>query len=146
MKRVDAEKQKEIARQKMRIAKDKIKIAKNPPPFLVPSVEFTGDAEVDSKLELDALQTGFRERMKAESKRFELATDSEYWACICFQSREQKEHFLSALKILEFGDKYLDGQLVAEKLGLKLPPCDIKYKVEPKVNAEWLSFVEGELS
>ena len=92
--------------------------------------------------ELDALQQGFRSRSKAENDRFALATDSEYWACLCFQTREQKDRFLSALKILEFGDKYLDGRLVAERIGIELPEASVPYKPEPRLDRDWLSFVK----
>lgn len=143
----DALAKKDIAREKIAAAKrdaeSRKALKKNPPPVLVELPDQTGDAEQDSAADLDAVQQGFRNRAKAESDRFALATDSEYWACICFQTREQKEAFLSALKILEFGDKYLDGQLVAERLGVKLPGSQVQYKPEPKLDRDWLSFTKG---
>jgi hypothetical protein len=134
----------EIARKKIEAAKREAEARKalknNPPPVLVKMPELTGDPEADSKADLDAVQEGFRARAKQEADRFALATDSEYWACLCFQSREQKDAFLAALNILEFGDKYIDGQLVAERLGVKLPGADVPYKPEPKLDKDWLSF------
>lgn len=145
--KADALAKKDIAREKIAAAKrdaeSRKALKKTPPPVLVELPEQTGDAEKDSSADLDAVQQGFRNRAKAESDRFALATDSEYWACICFQTREQKEAFLSALKILEFGDKYLDGQLVAERLGVKLPGSQVPYKPEPKLDRDWLSFTKG---
>lgn len=135
-----------IAREKAAAAKREAEarklLKKNPPPVLVEHTEQTGNPELDSSADLDAVQQGFRNRAKQESDRFALATDSEYWAAICFQTREQKEAFLSALKLLEFGDKYLDGRLVAERLGVKLPESQVPYKPEPKLDKDWLSFVK----
>lgn len=135
-----------IAREKAAAAKREAEarklLKKNPPPVMVDLPEQTGNPELDSSADLDAVQQGFRNRAKQESDRFALATDSEYWAAICFQTREQKEAFLSALKLLEFGDKYLDGRLVAERLGVKLPESQVPYKPEPKLDRDWLSFVK----
>ncbi len=136
----------EAARQKIEAAKraaaDRKILKKIPPPILVEQIEASGNPEADSAADLDALQQGFRNRAKAENDRFALATDSEYWACLCFQTREQKDHFLSVLKILEFGDKYLDGRLVAERLGVKLPESQVPYKPEPKLDKDWLSITK----
>ena len=136
----------EAARQKIEAAKrasaDRKILKKSPPPILVEQIEPSGNPEADSAADLDALQQGFRNRAKAENDRFALATDSEYWTCLCFQTREQKDHFLSVLKILEFGDKYLDGRLVAERLGVKLPESQVPYKPEPKLDKDWLSITK----
>jgi len=88
-------------------------------------IPLKGNVEIDAKEELNAIQQGFADRRKQESDRFRLATDSEYWACICFSSREQKEHFLKALDLIGIGDKYLDGYKVAKKFGVVLP--DVKF-------------------
>lgn len=104
--------------------------------------EITGDAEVDSKADLDAVQQGFRDAIKREDKRFELATDSEYWTCLCFQSREQSEAFLKALDLLQYGDKYIDGRILAEKLGIELPDTEIPYRTTGKIDKDYLQFVD----
>ena len=70
--------------------------------------------------QLDGLQKSFRERMAREEKRRVLATDSEYWVCLCFQSREEKESFLAKTGIIYGGDKYVDGRFAAKKLGIVL--------------------------
>jgi len=115
---------------------------KHPPPLYVDLGEESGDAVADTTEELDAVQAGFRQRAKDEGKRFMLATDSEYWCCICFQTRDQKEAFLTALKILQYGDKYLDGQAVANELGVTLPKADIAYNTgEKSVDKKWLEFI-----
>lgn len=84
-------------------------------------VPATGDDEIDAKAELDAVAIAFRERREREQKRFERATDSEFWFAAVFHTREQKEAFLSALQLLADGDKYVDGVQLAKKLGITLP-------------------------
>ena len=64
--------------------------------------------------------SGFKGRAQVENQRFLDATDSEYWFAVCFQTREQKEEFLEKLKLMEIGDKYLDGMEVAKALGIEL--------------------------
>jgi hypothetical protein len=105
------------------------------PPLVDPDdplkdVPYTGDVEQDAAAELDALQTAFGDRTRKERQRFVAATDSEYWFAVCFQSREQKERFLLALNWVRFGDKYLDGTLLAEKLGIALPPANVPFVTE----------------
>lgn len=143
--REQAKQRKEVAHQKIQMARHQAQaskaLKKNPPPQYFQEPAVTGNAETDSEAELDAVQAGFRQRARDEGKRFELATDSEYWACICFQTREQKEAFLSALKLLPFGDKYLDGQLVADQLGVKLPPADVPYNTSIKHDRTFEEFV-----
>lgn len=62
-----------------------------------------------------------RERQKKEKERFELATDSEHWVCFCFESREDKEKFLRHMKLLDLGDKHIDGHIAAKRLGIEIP-------------------------
>lgn len=90
------------------------------------------DTETECQAELAHLETAFQARAKAERKRFELATDSEYWVAICFQSRAQKEAFLGALDLLRHGDKYLDGRLLAKKLNIGLPDEAPHYNISAR--------------
>jgi hypothetical protein len=92
-----------------------------PEPDPLADVEYTGDLAADSEAELDALARGFRERTKREDERFRLATDSEYWFAVCFKTREDKDAFLTAARLLALGDKYLDGYAVARTLGIPMP-------------------------
>ena len=62
----------------------------------------------------------FAERKKAEKATFWDNVDSEYWFCLCFQSRAQKEDFLRAMKWDQYGDKYLDGAEIARAMGVKI--------------------------
>jgi hypothetical protein len=140
-----AEIKQEIANKKdlaIKKIKDRKAIKNNPNPDYYTMPEQTGDHEADSLADLKALEEGFRKRMADENQRFALATDTEYWCCICFQSRAEKEEFLSKLDILKYGDKYLDGQQVAEKLGVSLTPVSMSYNPGKKVDKTWESFVE----
>lgn len=142
--RAAAQAKKDEARQKIESAKQAAKQAKalkaKPLPKYVEVPEPTGNAELDSAADLDAVQAGFRKRAKDEGKRFALATDTEYWACLCFQTREQKEAFLAALNLLSLGDKYLDGQEVAKVLGVKIPGADVPYNTSSKRDKAWEEF------
>lgn len=144
--RANAEAKKSEAKQKIIAVKrdvaERKKLKENPASKYVELPESVGNAEIDSAADLDAVQAGFRKRAKDEGKRFALATDTEYWSCICFQTREQKEAFLGALNLLQFGDKYIDGQLAAKQLGIKLPDADVPYNTSSKIDPKWVEFVE----
>lgn len=86
------------------------------------AVEYVGNVEADTKAELNALQSGFIARAKQENARREKATDSEYWFCVCFQSRDQVEEFLKKSGWAKPNVKYIDGQQVAKAIGVKLTP------------------------
>lgn len=141
-----AEAKKNAARQRIESAKreaeNRKKVNKNPPPVMVEMPDATGNLEEDSAADLTALQQGFRNRAMQEGARFELAVDTEYWACLCFQTREQKEAFLAALNILEFGNKYIDGQLVADRLGVSLPSANVPYNTSVKVDKKLAELVK----
>jgi hypothetical protein len=113
-----------------------------PPKQYVQMPEPTGDAEADSVADLDAVQSGFRSRAKDDASRKALATDTEFWACLCFQTRAQKDAFLAALKIAHLGDKYIDGQEVADVLGVTIPQDRPPYHAKSKVDPVWAGFVD----
>ena len=64
------------------------------------------------------IRTSFMARTQAEAKRVELVTDTEFWCCLCFETRDQKDAFLKAANLFDIGDKYLDGRQVAKRLGI----------------------------
>jgi hypothetical protein len=90
-------------------------------------IEYTGDDAVDAAQEFNEVQKAFMDRNKAEQERFQLATDSEYWCCLVFQSREQKEAFLHAVNWMTHGDKYIDGVKAARTLGVEIPTVKVPY-------------------
>lgn len=144
--RLKAIAKKDEAKQKIisakRDADERKKLKANPPPVYVELPDQTGNAEVDSLADLGAVADGFRKRAKDESTRFELAVDTEYWACLCFQTREQKETFLAALNLLQFGNKYIDGQLAAKELGVILPDGNVPYNTSSKIDKKFAKFIK----
>ena len=99
--------------------------------------------EVVAVKETSAVLAAFIARSKAEQARFALATDSEYWVGLCFQTRAQKEHFLREAKLLQAGDKYIDGALLAKRMGIALPPAAVPYNVSAKVDAKYAALLAG---
>jgi len=92
------------------------------------------DLEAAAAQEMSDALKAFKNRAKEEDGRFQDATDSEYWFCICFQTRAQKDEFLKKMGWWEIGDKYLDGMRVAAELGIELespvPPL-------PNLRVDW---------
>ena len=58
---------------------------------------------------------------KVRQQMFDI-TDTEYWVCVVFQSREQKNEFLekSGWAAKDLGDKYIDGMLLAYTMDVEL--------------------------
>lgn len=89
---------------------------KTPDPLA--DVEYTGNIEEDAARELTALEQAYRERAANEANRFYAATDSEYWACVCFRSREEREAFMRAIG--EDPDtKYITGDRLKDLTGIE---------------------------
>jgi hypothetical protein len=96
------------------------------------------DFDKDTKTEINALEDSLSKNVKKTQQFLSDLGNSEYWFCVCFQSQEQKDHFLhllGAMKdsgarykgatdpvICDEADKYLDGLKLAKHLGLTLKP------------------------
>ena len=104
----------------------------------------TGDLERDSENEVGEVLEGFKARARAEDDRFRLATDSEYWTCICFQDRSQVEAFVRALGLGRGDEKYLDGLQVARKLGVELPAISVPYNISSRRDYKLEALVDDE--
>lgn len=87
--------------------------------------------EKETLEEIGDVEKSFRERMNAENKRFRDMCDTEYWFCVCFTSREQKEEFLKKIG-METDVKYIDGKDMARayRKAIKTPDLDFA-KVKP---------------
>ncbi len=81
----------------------------------------TDSLEEEDAQEVSATLAAFQKNREAERQLVQDTTDSEYWFCVCFQTRTQKEAFLKAVKWFAHGDKYLDGKWVAKQMGVTLP-------------------------
>lgn len=77
------------------------------------------EAEHMAREELDAVKAAMRAQDKETRQAYEDMWDSEYWIAVVFQTREQKEEFLAIIG-LTGQDKYVDGMLLAERLGYTL--------------------------
>ena len=72
--------------------------------------------EESSREEIGEAEQAFRNRLDREDKRRRMATDSEFWFAVYFQSREEKEAFLRRHGLDRIGDKYLPGSAVERAL------------------------------
>jgi len=93
-------------------------------------VERSGNVVEDSPKEISATLAAFKAAASNEQQTFEDNTDSEYWFTVVFQNRRQKDAFLEATGWVENHDKYLDGEWLAEELGVELPEANQRYIVE----------------
>ena len=102
-----------------------------PDPF--EGIDYTGDPETDAQAEVDAYRSALyrAEQERLDQYRTEI-NDPEYFLCICFQTRAQKEEFLGKLALLDLGDKYLDGLKVAQRLGIEIEPINLPRTSTPK--------------
>jgi hypothetical protein len=94
------------------------------------SENYLDNGEHDAALDVETIRDEFAEIRAAREQQaaaVELANDSEFWFGVYFQTRAQKEAFVAALGIEQ--DKYLDGQVLADAMGIKLPPRPAPYKV-----------------
>lgn len=104
----------------------------NPPVSIIQgSVEYGESAEQNGELVDEVVNEQFaaiHAGRKQQADAIDLANDTEYWFAMYFQSREQKEAFLQAMNWFEHGDKYIDGQFAAKRMGIELPPRPAPYK------------------
>lgn len=105
---------------------------------IVGVVDYTGDVESDAKQELDAIQSGFRDRLKGEADRFKVATGSNYCFCVVFDDGDQADAFLNAVGVGKSeSDLFVDGRKLADRLGIAIPESKLvlgrKFKVDGKL-------------
>jgi hypothetical protein len=90
---------------------------------------------------LTEAQKKFRNDRAAEMRRMLDENDSEYWVCIYFGTREQKETYLAAAHLIDLGDKYLDGEAVAERQGISLDPALRGRNIRHRLDRTWSDLV-----
>ncbi len=103
-------------------------VADNPLDML----DYPADLEGKARAELDAVQSFIRDERKVKRDAYRVLVDHEYWLCICFQSRAQKEEFLAKAGWADLGEKYVDGLALAELLGVDVRPVPLTTKAAPK--------------
>ena len=77
-------------------------------------------SKADLKEKAESLKSDFIKGIQEGQKKFQQEMDTEFFFCVAFQNREQKEEFLKQTNLIQHGDKYLNGLKVAETLGVKL--------------------------
>ena len=74
-------------------------------------------------------------RRKSIEDRFRVSGDPEYFFCVIFQSREQKDEFLKGVGWEDLGDKYMDGLDVAHRLNVPVKVIEMpKPSLRGKMN------------
>jgi hypothetical protein len=94
------------------------------------ALTYTGDIRKDYPNEISAILAGMKARKKMEDERFDLACNPEFWFCVVFQSMEQKNVFLRAMKWDLISDKYIDGKALAKFQGVTLPTSESNFQGE----------------
>jgi hypothetical protein len=100
---------------------------------------YPGTVEGDAKAEADQIQAGFRERMAAEADRFQTATEGDYYSVVMFASGEQCRAFCAALG--QDGGLFIDGRVLADRLGIELPPAKIMSNPSPRIDPKLAKLV-----
>lgn len=89
-------------------------------------VTLTDDLQANMDEGMSAALQEIIQRKKATQERFRVATDSEFFFCLVFQSRDQKDDFLRLIHWEDLGDKYLNGLEVARRLNIPLQVVPIE--------------------
>lgn len=85
-------------------------------------IEYTGNVEVDARKELDVTIEEIRATKREKQKAITKTLDTEYWVCLCFQSRQQVEEFMAKCGQPDPTHKYVDGVKFAERIGNPVTP------------------------
>lgn len=91
-----------------------------------PAVGTMEELEESTIAELSEVEKGFRERMKQENNRFRDMCDTEYWFCVCFTSRAQREEFMKKVG-LPTDEKYIDGREMAKAFRKSIKTPDLEF-------------------
>lgn len=97
--------------------------------------------EQDCIEELGEVENSFRERMQNENKRFRDMCDTEYWFCVCFTSRAQKEELLKSIGF-DTDLKYIEGKEFAKAVNRALKTPDLKFARIGKGSKDYLDRVK----
>jgi hypothetical protein len=88
---------------------------------------------------LGAVEAAFKDRASAETKRMADAVDSNFWLCVAFDTRSQKDEFLEAIKAIpeRDGDKYVYGPAFAKLCGIDLAPSGLRRNISDKLDKRY---------
>lgn len=99
-------------------------------------------ADKEFLAQLENLRQEFERVSKMPQQLRQRVTDSEYWCAVCFQSREQLMAFLKVLDIPAKENKYVDGLVLAQKLGITLPPAEVRFRLSDHVDKDFQELTE----
>lgn len=105
----------------------------------------TNDFQSDVNAEADLMKQALREADKRNRVDWLLKNDTEYWFCVVFEDRNQKEQFLTALNWLMMGDKYLDGTLLARQMNIPLKKSKLRDE-KPNMRKVFTDLVDSSLT
>lgn len=86
------------------------------------AIEYPGDAEGNATTEIGAALQAIKDEKKKLRDQYRVTTDTNYYFCVCFQSEQQKLKFLDASGWRDLGERFLDGLVVAKRLGIDIDP------------------------
>lgn len=96
--------------------------------------KYPGDPEGDAEVELTQLQSGFRDRMKVEAERFKQATTVDFYFVVVCNSGQQAEALMKGLGV-DPGKIMADGRIIANNMGIAIPPDPEQPRLARKVDA-----------
>ncbi len=88
----------------------------------------TGTEEEKQEQTLVQVRNGFVARAKEEAHRFQETTRTDYYVVMVFEHGDQVNAFLRQSGYPDANAMFVDGTIVAEKLGMKLPPTPFRLK------------------
>lgn len=92
------------------------------------------NAQEAADTEVNDMMAQIRENRRSNAERFRDIEAGEFWFCVCFQSRSQKEEFIQKLldkfnhNGINFGDKYISGLELASLLGIQVKTITLEAK------------------
>lgn len=100
--------------------------------------KYPADPEGADKTELNQLRTGFMKRAKQEAERFKTATGTDYYTVVVFDDGAQCSAFLKAVGMhnQRSGDLYIDGRILADQLGIRLPEARTVFNPTPRIDSK----------
>lgn len=102
------------------------------------------DADTDALEQMRGLKEEFQQVKKMPAQLRQRVTDSEYWCAVCFQTYEQLMVFLGELTVPVFENKYIDGQLLAQKMGIELPSGEVRFRLPGYIDKDFQELAEKE--
>ena len=95
--------------------------------------------EDNMRAEVEAVHSAMVDRLKQDQARKKLATASDDYFTVAFESGEQVDAFLRAVGYPQFKDAFVDGLILADLLKIELPVPKAKLKPLKTKHAESLT-------